>query len=247
MFIDDLSLLNGHDIPFPEGQLVIHPPRMKDISYITEKMYFSGIDMLNFTKNKLGESDRTSLANQYDFDIFMSIMIEGKSRPEIQERITAAMLMLEIFFPGYDISLQPNAIVLQKDNETPKTINKFNFSEFQQIMREICVLNKTNIDNPNYNPGGPKARELAEKFAQRRAKLNNGKEEKMSIYSRYCSILAVALQLPLADIMEYTVYQIDDQIERLQLRENWQAYFSAKVAGATGMDEAENWMKDIHS
>ena len=69
----------------------------------------------------------------------------------------------------------------------------------------------------------------------------------MSIYSRYCSILAVALQLPLADIMEYTVYQIADQIERLQLRENWQAYFSAKVAGATGMDEAENWMKDIHS
>ena len=88
MFIDDLSLLNGHDIPFPEGQLVIHPPRMKDISYITEKMYFSGIDMLNFTKNKLGESDRTSLANQYDFDIFKTIRKYGGSAVAITQDVS---------------------------------------------------------------------------------------------------------------------------------------------------------------
>ena len=36
MFIDDLMLLSGHDIPFPEAELMIHPLTPDDIAYITE-------------------------------------------------------------------------------------------------------------------------------------------------------------------------------------------------------------------
>ena len=108
-------------------------------------------------------------------------------------------------------------------------------------------MNKQTGEQVSYNPSGPKARALAEKFKKRKEKLNNGKAEKISIYSRYASILAVALHLPLDTVMHYTLYQIDDQLERYNLNDAWQHYFAAKMAGATGMDEAENWMKDIHS
>ena len=246
MLLDDLMLLSGNDIPFPEGQLMIHPLSPKEIGYITERNYFLGIDLLNFSKDKLSEQDRSRLVNQSDFDVLMSILMEQTTRPDLKERIDAVKMVLTLLFPCYEISFSNNAIVLQKEKEIPKTINAMNFEAFRTILQQMCLLNKEDKNNPNYNPQGPKGRALAEKFKKRREKLNNGKTEKIAVYSRYVSILAVALQLPLDTIMNYTIYQIDDQMERHGLYDAWQKYFAAKMAGATGMDDAENWMKDIH-
>ena len=249
MFIDDLMLLSGHDIPFPEAELMIHPLTPDDIAYITEKNYFLGIDLLNFSKDKLTEVDRSRLESKSDFEVLMSIMMGAVHQPDtdIQERVEAAMLVLTILFPGWTPEIQPAGIILTKPNEMPKSLNMMNYDAFKAIIQEICLLNKQTGQQVSYNPSGPKARALAEKFKKRREKLNNGKAEKISIYSRYASILAVALHLPLDTVMHYTLYQIDDQLERYNLNDAWQHYFAAKMAGATGMDEAENWMKDIHS
>lgn len=247
MQIDDLMLLSGHDIPFPEAELMIHPLTIQDISYITERNYFLGIDLLNFSKDKLAEKDKSHLVNQSDFDVLMSILVNGSKSTALQERVEAALLVLTLLFPNYDITFQSNAIVLCKDGELPKTINAINYDAFKDILCKICLLNKDNGQVTSYNPQGPKGRALAEKFKQRREKLNNGKAEKIAVYSRYASILAVALKLPLSKVMQYTLYQVDDQIERHGLYESWEKYFAAKMAGATGLDEAENWMKDIHS
>jgi len=36
IIMDELLLLSGNDISFPEAQLTIHQPRLKEIAYITE-------------------------------------------------------------------------------------------------------------------------------------------------------------------------------------------------------------------
>ena len=99
MLLDDLMLLSGNDIPFPEGQLMIHPLSPKEIGYITERNYFLGIDLLNFSKDKLSEQDRSRLVNQSDFDVLMSILMEQTTRPDLKERIDAVKMVLTLLFP----------------------------------------------------------------------------------------------------------------------------------------------------
>jgi len=36
IIMDELLLLSGNDLPFPEARLTVHQPRLKEIAYITE-------------------------------------------------------------------------------------------------------------------------------------------------------------------------------------------------------------------
>ena len=49
--IDELLLLSGNDIPFPEARLTIHQPRLKEIAYITEPRFWFGCELLKFDKS----------------------------------------------------------------------------------------------------------------------------------------------------------------------------------------------------
>ena len=159
MFADDLLLLSGQDIPFPEAQITIHPPTLKEIGLINERNFFIGIDMLNFSKNKLSDLDKSRLEDVDDFEIFMSILGQGINDPEMEERINAVLFVLSLIFPDYQIAFQENAIVLQKDGDIPKTINAINFKEFKQLIVEIFCLNKENA-NTEYPKGRIKLCEL---------------------------------------------------------------------------------------
>ena len=48
--MDELLLLSGNDIPFPEARLTIHQPRLREIAYITEQRFWPGCELLKFNK-----------------------------------------------------------------------------------------------------------------------------------------------------------------------------------------------------
>ena len=75
----------------------------------------------------------------------------------------------------------------------------------------------------------------------------NGESNKISILSRYISILAVGQSKDINSLMQYTVYQLYDEFKRFELKQNYDIYFNAKLAGAKDLDEVDNWMKDLHS
>ena len=50
---NDLLFLSGNDIPFIEAQLIIHQPTIKEIGLIGEEVFFTGCQLLNFSKNLL--------------------------------------------------------------------------------------------------------------------------------------------------------------------------------------------------
>ena len=97
--LNDLLLLSGNDIPFPEAQLIIHQPTIKDIGYIGEEAFFAGCEFLRFSKDKLSQEDRSRLENITNFEIIMSIIRE--KNPVVQRNKTCMLMVLSLLFPTY--------------------------------------------------------------------------------------------------------------------------------------------------
>lgn len=242
--LNELLLLSGNDIPFPEARLVIHQPTVKEIGYIGEEAFFAGCEFFRFSKDNLPEEDRSHLENLTNFEVLMSIMKE--KNPLVQKNKTCAMMILSLLFPTYEIQLDFNKmqIVLQKDNEN-FFIEKQNFESFKTILNDIFCLGGSKSD---YNPSGEMARKIAEKLRARQQKLAQTKgNQKVAILSRYVSILAVGENKDINQLLQYTVYQLFDEFSRFHLKIQSDMYMSAKFAGAKDLEEVEDWMKDIHS
>ena len=245
---NELLLLAGSDIPFPEARVTIHQPTLKEIGYIGEKAFFMGCGFLDFSKNLLNESDKNRLANYNDFDILMSIMLN--SEKSVRSTVESAMLVLSLVFPLYQVSVRKDkvAIILTKDEEEFE-INKSNFPIFKEIIVDMFNLKAAGTED-KYNPEGDMAKRIADKFKKRHEQLNKLKQEidpnkSVSILSRYASILAVGQQKNLNELMNYTVYQLYDEFQRFQLKVQWDAYVQARMAGAKDLEEVDNWMIDL--
>ena len=246
--LGDLLLLSGNDIPFPGARVNIHQPTLKEIAMIGEEQFFIGCGFLNFSKELLSDSDKIRLSDYNDFDIFMSIIIQQTE--DTKRSIDAVFLVLTLIFPLYQISVRDNMIILSREQEE-LSINRNNFNEFKSIITAMFNLNIGGQNNENYNPVGDMATRIAEKFKKRHehlakiAKEQSGDDKKVSILSRYASILAIGLQLSLNEIMQWTVCQLYDEFQRFQLKMQWDAYIQARMAGATDLEEVDNWMINL--
>ena len=49
------------------------------------------------------------------------------------------------------------------------------------------------------------------------------------------------------DYMSYTVFQLKDEFNRFQKKQNFDMYNQLRLAGAKDLDEVDNWMEDLHS
>ena len=68
-----------------------------------------------------------------------------------------------------------------------------------------------------------------------------------SIFSQYLSILTVGLSsMSLQELMDLTMYQLYDLVERYQLYISWDIDIRSRLAGAKPDDRPDNWMKNIH-
>ena len=126
--MDELLLLSGNDIPFPEARVTIHQPRLREIAFIGEEAFFTGCEFLNFSKDMLQEKDKINLIHQTNFEILMSI-VNDKSPLGINTK-NAIFMLLTLLFPDYEIKFQEDGILLLNKNEFV-TLNKMNFDEFQ--------------------------------------------------------------------------------------------------------------------
>lgn len=245
--INDLLLLSGNDIPFIEAQVNIHQPTIKEIAYIGEESFFIGCELLNFSKDVLDREDRINLENKTNFEVLMSIMKDKNIAA--QKSKTCAIMVLMLMFPDYQIHIRKDCISLNKEGEEEHLINNKNFESFKKILVSMFCLKVGDANNPTYNPENEMAKRIAEKLQKGRAKVAelNGEGKKISVLGRYISILTIGQHKDLNSLMQYTVYQLYDEFQRFELKQNYDIYFSAKLAGAKDLDEVDNWMKDIHS
>jgi len=241
--INQILLLSGNDIPFRGGRCMIHPPTIKEIAFIGEEAFQIGSRFLIFSKDDLSSEDKTGLENKSNFNIFMSVM----NSKETAKHKTNALLVLTLVFPKAQVKIEKDKILLQLEN-FESSINEYNFDEFQDIIRQMFCLDVVSRDS-KYNPADALAKGIAEKLKKGQQKRAGMKEElkEINLFSRYISILAVGLQKNMNELMEYTVYQLIEEFERFRMKQDFDMYIQAKMAGAQDLEEVKNWMEDIHS
>lgn len=231
------ALITGIDIPFPEGQLIIHQPSLTDISRIGEKEFFTGIQLLCFNKSMLAQ-DELVLSNQSDFQIFMTVM----SSQEAQKQKNDVINVLSLVFPNAKVMFTPRSLMIGD-----KMIDENNFGQLQTILKDVFCLKNQLSQSGGYNPADKRAKEIADKLAAAREKIAKQKgDDEGSVISMYVSIVAVGLQLPISEVSSYTLYQLFDQIERFGLWTAWDIDIKGRLAGATSDSHPDNWMKNIH-
>ena len=248
--MNNLLLFSGNDIPFVEAQVNIHQPIIREIAYISEESFFMGCELLNFSKKKLKEEDKISLANQTDFEILMSIL--NNPNTAVKQKNECVLLVLMLLFPIYQINIIPSGIILMRKNEETEqmeihSINAENYNSFKEILIKMFRLDrKSDKDVPEYNPGNKQAEAMAERFRKAREKAaaakGESKDKELSILGKYASILAVGEQKDINSLMNYTVYQLFDEFERFEKKEAFDSHFKAQLAGATGLEKVDYWM-----
>ena len=237
-----LALMCGIDIPIPECQLTIHQPTLKEISYIGEEDFFAGVQCLCLNKNLILQ-DEAVISNTTNFQIFMTIMQEKQAL----EKQIAVQQVLVLLFPDYKISFTPRSILFLKNTETIN-VDEENFEFLQQTISNVCCLKSNNNSNQQFNPANKKAKEIADKLMHARKRVAAQKNVNQgSIFGQYISVLTVGIgSMSLNDVINLTIYQLYDLIERLMLHTSWDLDMKCRLAGSTSEKQPEDWMKNIH-
>ena len=237
-----LGLMCGIDLPIPDLQTTIHQPKIKEIAFVGEKDFFLGVQCLCIDKNVIANQGESLLVNTNNFQIFMTMMKEK----EMVEKKDSVINVLSLVFPKYRTLFTPRSIILQGDTQI--MIDDSNFEILQEYLKEIFCFKSSMSQDLGFNPANETAKKIADKLMrgrQRVAELNGSADA--SIFSQYLSMLAVGLDsMSLQDLMDLTMFQLFDLVERYQLYINWDIDIRSRLAGGKPDGKPENWMKNIH-
>ena len=152
-----------------------------------------------------------------------------------------------LIFPNYQIMYMPNMLLFNKMHEDGTKqqgkITMDNYEQFKKLIQQMFCL--SNLKGQDYNPANKLAEQIANKLRQRHKKLQkktDGQPKSISILSRYISILTIGNHHTIPELMQYTVYQLFDQFRRFEKKQAYDAWFSAKLAGAENLDDVDNWL-----
>lgn len=246
--MDNFALTSGIDIPFPQGQLIIHQPSIKELSiFLEESNFLVGCELLLFSKENLEDKDKNNLSEFSDFEIIMSMM--GQDNLFTQQQFIYMKMIFTLLFPEYKCNYLKDKIIFIKGEETG-FIDKDNFGDFQKIFKEMFCLDKLQHEK-DFNPEGPMASAIAKKLAEARArkkkKNQQNQNKQIALYENYISILSIGLKMTPQILSDCTVYQLSKMFERYTAKVQYDFYLKAKLAGAKDMDEVQNWMSDLNS
>ena len=151
---NELLLLSGNDIPFVEGAVTIHQPTLREIAYLGEEVFFTGCELLKFSKDILSNEDKTNLSQYSDFHILMSIMSDKSVATQFN--VSSALMVLEMIFPNYliDFDLNEGFILFKSKDEENQIMGKLgpdNFDAFKNILKVMFCLEKTS-SSTDYDP-----------------------------------------------------------------------------------------------
>ena len=237
-----LALMTGIDFLLEDCPLIIHQPSIKEISYIGEIDFFMGVQLLSVNKS-MYETPETDLSEMTNFDIFIQLI----NSPELKDQKNKVQQALSMLFPSYQIMMTPRAIVFNQEGNS-FMLDEGNFESFQQQLGQMLCLQQSG--QQAFNPGGNKAREIAQKLQKARERVAAQKAKEGgsgSMFSQYLSIITIGISsMSLKDSLDLTLYQLYDLVERYSLYINWDLDIRSRLAGAKGEKPIENWMKSIH-
>ena len=239
--METLALMTGIDIPVPELQLAIHQPTIKEISMIGERDFFIGAQTLCLNKS-LYIQDETLLSQTTNFQIFMTMM---QNKESVMTK-GCVLKVLQLIMPNAQALFTPRAVMLNLGDHSVN-IDESNFETLQAILKDIFCLKESGQEA--FNPANEEAKKIAEKLMRGRQRVaaQKAKEGGDSIFTQYLSILTIGLEsMGLDKLINLTMFQLYDLVERYMLYSNWDLDVRQRLAGGKPDSEPENWMKPIH-
>ena len=237
-----LALMAGTDIPVPECQAILHQPTIKEIAFIGNEDFFIGVQTLCLYKSMFVE-DKKVLEEINNFQIFMTVMNDK----ECADKKRDVIQILTLLFPGAQILFTPRSLVINGLRSGSITIDATNFEPFQEALRLIFCSKNGPMDQQAFNPADDKAREIAQKLMRGRQRVAAQKGESNScVFTQYISILTVALRISPQELLNCTMYQLYDLMERYSLYNAWDLDVRVRLAGGKPDSQPDNWMKNIH-
>lgn len=238
------ALIAGIDIPIPECKLILKQPKIRDLAFLGDIPFFTGAQTLALHKSMFVSEDNSVPDDINNFQIFMTVIGE---RETIEKR-KAVKDVLALIFPDYSIMITPRSIVFQDKEKNSFPVDETNFEALQEVVREVFCLNTGPMDQTAFNPADEKAREIAQKLMRGRQRVAAQKGgANTSVFSQYLSILTVGLHsMSLHDLLNCTMYQLYDLMERYSLYINWDIDVRTRLAGGKPDSQPDNWMKNIH-
>lgn len=241
-------LMTGVDVPVPELQIQIHQPTIKEISMMGEKNFFIALQFLTIKKENYIE-DKKILNQITNFQVFMTVINEDPKQFGIDINIKNCVIqLLTLLFDKYKVFLTPQSIVINKEEQTA-VIDENNFQIFQDIINLIfCLNSNSNQGQAGYNPKNAKAKAIADKIMAGRRKVaeQKGSSENESLFTRYISVLAVGIPIDFHILINSTMFQLYDLLERFSLFQDWDIDMKVRLAGGDPKTQVESFMKNIH-
>lgn len=249
--IDSLTLISGIDVPIPEIGVNIHQPTIREIAYIGEKSFYEAAqtiiiqkkDFINGLEN-ITQEDKTALSQMSNFEIFLKLV---EANPLSSTKV---QMLLSLLFPDFNSSIEERFIFLVNPKEQKNIlINDSNFEILQEVITTILCLQSGNTKE-EFNPQGDRAREIAEKIKrgrERAARLKGEKRQQSNFLSKYISGLGIGTNtLNIHNVLDLTLYQLLNQLERYGLYTQYNISIQAKMAGAKDVEDVD-WLKDIEN
>lgn len=236
-----LSLTTGVDIPIPECQIIIHQPSIEEISFLGEEDFFIGVQALTLHKNMFIE-DKTVLEQVSNFQVFMTVM-NDKSTIDKRQKVESVLQLMGLG----NAAFTPRSLILTDNDSQTHIIDDQNFEALQKVIRLIVCANNGPMDQQAFNPANDAAREIANKLMRGRQRVAAQKENTTSsVFSRYLSILTIALHIPIQTLTKLTIFQLYDLMERYSLFMSWDLDIRTRLAGGKPESHPDDWMKSIH-
>ena len=240
---NNLALMTGIDFPIPECQLIVHQPTIKEISFLGEEQFFVGIQTVCLYKSMFVNSeDKDVLDNVTNFQIFMTIV----NNKETRDKKIVVEDLFQLLFPKYKLMFTPQSIIFQ-DESGVHIVDNNNFEYLQNAIRKIVCAQTGPMDQQAFNPADAKAKEIADKLMRGRQRVAaQNAQNRGSIFSQYLSSLSIGAGFDLLALINLTMYQLYDLVERYSLYMNWDLDIRIRLAGGSPDSPAEDWMKNIH-
>lgn len=243
--MDKLTALSGSAIIVEDLNIIIDQPTIKEIALVGEKRFFQVISWWNFDKEILRGKDGVE-DSMLDGTSDLQWMIYNLNDKGLAQAVS---VVFQLIFSKYDLGVGEDRFVFkykgQKD--APEIIvNGENYPKLKEKLNFLFLLQIGKKEEED-RYASEAARRIAEKLKQGRDKIaqHRGEDKKESyVLLNMISGLSVSLGVPIKEILELTLYQMYNQYQRVQKKDEYDRGMQAIIAGATDV-EIESWYGDL--
>lgn len=249
----DLRYLAGLQIPFQNvGE--IYPLTLKEIAEIGEMNYHKYLNVLTFNIEDIKASDEEEgkVADFTPFEILLANIFFADEELRFEETVADALMLFFREKPTFD---KRGFFYFGKLSEG-RTIDQDNFDELRKvIMEQNCLLTEKEKEDI-YNPANERARKIAEKLNKARKKIaelkkkqsEEGNSPSLTLFDLISILASNGNNLNISNIWELTMYQFNNQFNRMKMLDEYEINVQALLHGADSSKiELKHYMRKIES